>query len=1057
MLIFSAFRQPYGQYFFPQKGNREKIFISFSRITQTLLIIAIVNHSYSKLSGRLVAFLIPLVMISACGTGNPADDGFDALTEEERHLPENALKGIVMTNGLEILSYAAEPLLVNPTNIDVDEKGRVWVTEAYNYRTWAGYPANPNGDRILILEDTNGDGKADTAKVFYQGPELNAPLGISVLGNRVIVSQSPYVWVFYDDDGDDKADRKEILFQGMGGEQHDHGVHAFIFGPDGKLYFNFGNEAKTLMDKDSIVVKDQDGDEIGPKKYKQGMVFRCNPDGSEVECLGHNFRNNYELAVDSYGTMWQSDNDDDGNKGVRINYVMDYGNYGYTDEMTGAGWPASRINMEDSIPLRHWHLNDPGVVPNLLQTGSGSPTGIVLYEGDLLPEVFRNQMIHCEPGHNVVRAYPTQKSGAGYTADIVNVAKQEKNQWFRPSDVCVAPDGSLFVSDWYDPGVGGHQMGDNERGRIYRIAPKGKKYTVPVQDYATAEGAVKALQNPNLAVRRKAWYALQEMGAAAVPALEKLWNEEKANPRMRARAFWVLVKIPGGEKYITQAIQSENPDFRIMALRAARQLKADIIPVVAQLSEDKDEQVRRECVLALRHNKAPEAAALWSKLAAQYDGKDRWYLEALGIGADGQWDRFFEAYLQQVPDPLQTAQGRDIVWRARSKTTLPYLAKLATDNGTDWKERQRYFRAFDFNTDPLKKTLLLQMLTGNTGRDNKMDLMVLNLLSPEDVKQSALADKVLKEVVNTAYGTEDYTNLVNRFRLESEKPRLLQLIQEKQGEDVAKYALRLFLGFGGEKQLMDIIGGSDTAKANNIIRSTAGVGGATVEMQKRIVTGKYGEPQQLAAAGVLGKSYVGMMHGVQMLKDGKIPEKLIPAFVGSLSKDRTPADILQEAESFLPGGTGKVNVSAPFDRDAVMALKGDIAKGKEVYTQHCLRCHQVNGEGIDFGPKLSEIGDKLPKEALMDAIQNPSAGISFGYEAYEITLEDGSVAMGLITSKSESDIQLKYPDGSSEKIDIKKIKSQKQLKESIMPALHQAIATQELADLLAYLGTLKKK
>ena len=135
------------------------------------------------------------------------------------------------------------------------------------------------------------------------------------------------------------------------------------------------------------LVRDQDGDVIDHKKYKQGMVFRCDPDGSNVECLGHNFRNKYEVAVDSYGSLWQSDNDDDGNRGTRINYVMDYGNYGFTDEMTGAGWQSNRTNIEDSIPFRHWHLNDPGVVPNLLQTGAGSPTGM-LFMKDLycLPE-----------------------------------------------------------------------------------------------------------------------------------------------------------------------------------------------------------------------------------------------------------------------------------------------------------------------------------------------------------------------------------------------------------------------------------------------------------------------------------------------------------------------------------------------------------------------------------------------------------------------------------------------------------------------------------------------
>ena len=105
------------------------------------------------------------------------------------------------------------------------------------------------------------------------------------------------------------------------------------------------------------------------KPFREGMVMRANLDGSNVEVLGNNFRNNFEVAVDPYGTLWQSDNDDDGNKGTRINYVMEYGNFGYRDEMTGASWSARRTNMEKEIPLRHWHLNDPGVVPNILQTG----------------------------------------------------------------------------------------------------------------------------------------------------------------------------------------------------------------------------------------------------------------------------------------------------------------------------------------------------------------------------------------------------------------------------------------------------------------------------------------------------------------------------------------------------------------------------------------------------------------------------------------------------------------------------------------------------------------
>lgn len=148
---------------------------------------------------------------------------------------------------------------------------------------------------------------------------------------------------------------------------------------------------------------------------------------------------------------------------------------------------------------------------------------------------------------------------------------------------------------------------------------------------------------------------------------------------MRARAFWVLVKMQR-EKYINEALKDLNPEIRITGLRAARQLKLDIIPLVKKLAKDQDPQVRRECFIALRHNKSSEAADLWATLADQYDGKDRWYLEALGIGADKQWDSFFQAYLQKNNNPMLNPEGKDIIWRACTEMALPFLAKLASDN-----------------------------------------------------------------------------------------------------------------------------------------------------------------------------------------------------------------------------------------------------------------------------------------------------------------------------------------------------------------------------------------
>ena len=1013
---------------------------------------------------NLLNLLLAMSLLISCNNISNQGKGVgqsDSLTEEQRHLPENALKGLSISEGLELHSFATEPMLKNPTNIDVDERGRVWVTEAYNYRPDInGNPTNALGDRIMILEDKDGDGKADTAKVFYQGPELNAPLGICVLGNRVIVSQSPYVWVFYDDNGDDKADRKEIMFSGISGEQHDHGVHAFTFGVDGKLYFNMGNEGQTLKDKNGKDILDKDGDVIGPKKYRQGMAFRCNLDGSQVECLANNFRNPFELAVDSYGTLWQSDNDDDGNKGTRINYVMQYGNYGYKDEMTGDSWQANRTNVEDSTPEKHWHLSDPGAIPNLLQTGAGSPTGILVYEGSLLPSSFHNQMIHCDAGPNVVRAYPVANSGAGYTATTIDMVKGKDNQWFRPSDVCVAPDGSLIIADWYDPGVGGHQAGDQTRGRIYRLAPPNSKYTIAPQDYSSAVGAVAALQNPNLSVRYRAFTALQQMGPKAIAELEKLWNSA-VEPRMRARAFWALVKMPTAnvKQYIAQAIKSDNADLRIVGVRAATQFGAPVVEVVKSLLNDKNAQVRRECALALHHCLKPEAAALWATLAVQHDGKDRWNLEALGIGADAQWDKFFAAYLSIVKDPLKTAASRDMVWRARTELAMPFLASLAVDATSPLKNRLRYFRAFDFSAGPAKSKLLLQMIDKNSSNDIALNKLVLHALDIKSVVQSAQAKKALTEVLNSINGTDEYIQLVRRFEVKSQNENLLQLAIDQPKKSVGKNAAGLLLRLGGSKLIWKIIDGKDTAQQNPLITALASVGNKeSVDILQTIVLSKkYAMPTRELAASKIGKSQSGEERVLEILKLKKVPAVLIPDVVASVS-NAWKETVRTEAASYLPKKEGAAdNKKAPTMSD-LMALKGNAAAGEKVFSNSCNLCHQVNDVGYDFGPKLTEIGTKLPKEGLLASIVNPSAGIGFGYEGWELKMKDGATYSGIFASKTETDIDIKFPGGARKQLKTSDVKTMTAMKQSMMPeGLYQNMSTQDLANLLEYLSGLKKK
>ena len=193
--------------------------------------LALLMQSASLKMPFRMQLLLRLIAIAVC----LATAGLPALGQSSREA-DKAVSQLDLYPGLEATLFASEPKILSPTNIDVDNRGRVWVCEVVNYRAHAQNNKRSRGDRILILEDTDGDGKADSQKVFYQGRDVDAALGICVLGKRVIVTCAPNVIVFTDEDDDDQPDSKRLLFTQTGRAQDDHSTHSFVFGPDGKFY-----------------------------------------------------------------------------------------------------------------------------------------------------------------------------------------------------------------------------------------------------------------------------------------------------------------------------------------------------------------------------------------------------------------------------------------------------------------------------------------------------------------------------------------------------------------------------------------------------------------------------------------------------------------------------------------------------------------------------------------------------------------------------------------------------------------------------------------------------
>ncbi|NND33239.1 MAG: dehydrogenase, partial [Saprospiraceae bacterium] len=755
---------------------------------------------------KFVFLTCPLILvILACTNQKDLDDPartFEDISEEEKHLPENALLSFENSTDVELTLFASEPMISNPTNMDIDARGRVWMCEVQNYRL----PYNPtfearaNGDRILILEDTDGDGVADQKKVFYEGNDINGALGIAVLGTKVIVSASPNVLIFYDENQDDIPEKKDTLFSLIKGVDDDHGTHAFVFGPDGRLYFNFGNAGKQIRDKRGQPIIDKFGRavEAHGKPYRQGMAFRCNIDGSDLEVLGYNFRNIYELCVDSYGNIFQSDNDDDGNKGVRINHIVEYGNYGYQDQITGAGWRERRVGMHDEIPMRHWHVNDPGVIPNMLMTGAGSPAGITFYEGSTLPPAFHNQVIHAEPGHQVVRAYLIEKDKAGYKASIKNLVRS-KDKWFRPSDVCVAPDGSLFIADWHDAVVGGNGMDDRNRGRIYRVTTRGStsSYEIPPFNLDSPEQAITALLSPNQATRYLAHMTLMQSGMAAEPALLSLF--ERNNPIATARSSWLLARLPQkGLSYVKAICTDGNEDLRIAGIRMMRYLYPNqVLGQVQSMTNDPSLLVRKEIAIALTGYCDDQAIDIWLDLVDQFDPEDRWSLEALGLSTDHCPDRYFNAWIDRNKEQWNTPKGHSLIWRIRSAQALPYLSSIIKDPSTPRGTIARYFRSFHFIESNKKDNVLGEILQ-HYPSDSAILKYVLLSINPSFLKKTrSILNLVLNDLDDIKGSPEWFTTLKN-LRLKTENESLWSMvIDDEQTTEIKKDAAATLINIAG--------------------------------------------------------------------------------------------------------------------------------------------------------------------------------------------------------------------------------------------------------------------